>query len=494
MAATTASVTTVTASVRSVLRGRRRWPRLGAIVLVAVFLGTGLWLLRWSGGNSRATPDTFWYARDSFRHAGYSARDADAIAARLTCQSYKRVRPKFDYAGCLRYRTNLPRSAPIRFQRIFTSRPGYALSTVPFVLVFGRAGFAIGSAAIGVACGVAIVLLALAAGMRLVQAFLAETLFYLLPTGLWASRLLAEAPMMLCLIASLIGALLLLGGPGWPGRLGGLARRDGLGGLGRPGRLGGSGGRRIRGLAPAGLLAAGLTCLCAVKPANGVALAAVFVVMAVACLPFARARRAYLPIAAVATVVLAGNLLVSAALRLPGVHETLQDAFTHHFHRPDVSDPWQRLGDRDHELLTGKIATQLLNHPFIAAMYVFAAIGLFRWLRPGAAGLLSLAGLTGAMVIAMHPITTETARLTVVTWIPVALGLAALVGPRPRRRMVPPRALPGADEVSGLGETVAPSPALPSPVSGLAVDVAPGANAVPGDISSTRAEWQDLDR
>ena len=455
MSATTASVTTATASVRTVVC-RRRWRRLAAIVLVAVFLGGGLWLLRWSGGESRATPDTFWYARDAFRRAGYPARDADAIAARLTCRNYQRS--ELSYAGCLRYRTDLPRSAPVRFQRIFASRPGYALSTVPFVWVFGRIGFVIGSAALGVACGVAIVVLALAAGMRLTQALLAETLFYLLPTGLWASRLLAEAPMMLCLLVSLIGAVLLLrgrGGPGRPSDRGGRSDRGGLIGLGR------LGGRRIGAPVPVILLAAGLICLCAVKPANGVALAAAMVAMAIAALPLARAprpRRAYVVVAAVAAAVLAGNLLVSAALRLPGVHETLQDAFTHHFRRPDVSDSWQRLAGRNYGLLTEKIGPQLLDHPFIAAVYVFAAVGLFRWLRPAVAGLFALAGLTGALVIAMHPIDSEIARLTVVTWIPVALGLAALVGPRSPLRLGRPRAPVRADQATRLG---APSPHRP---------------------------------
>src|SRR5918992_60727 len=292
MSATTASVTTATASVRTVVC-RRRWRRLAAIVLVAVFLGGGLWLLRWSGGESRATPDTFWYARDAFPRAGSPARDADAIAARLPCRNYQRS--ELSYAGCLRYRTDLPRSAPVRFQRICASRPGYALSTVPFVWVFGRIGFVIGSAALGVACGVAIVVLALAAGMRLTQALLAETLFYLLPTGLWASRLLAEAPMMLCLIVSLIGAVLLLRGHGrlsergrpserdWLGRLRERARLRRLGGLGRVDRLGGPGGR-VRELVAVSLLAAGLIWLCVVKPANGVALAAVMAGMAVVCL------------------------------------------------------------------------------------------------------------------------------------------------------------------------------------------------------------------
>jgi hypothetical protein len=501
MSATTASVNTVAAAARSVLCGRRR-PQWAAIIIVAAVLGTGLWFLRWSGGNSRATPDTFWYARDSFHYAGYPARDADAMAAQLTCQNYQRARPALSYASCLRYRHRLPRVAPIRFQHIFTARPGYALATVPFVWVFGGAGFAIGSAVLGVACGVAMVLLALAAGLRLTHAFVAETLFYLLPTGLWASRMLAEAPMMLCLIGALTGAVLLLGGrvrgaagpartrvarPVVPARTGtaptGTAPTVGAPTVGAPtvgaptvgaptvgaptvgtptGTPRSVTSRTVspRTLAATGLLAAGLSCLCAVKPANGVALTAVLTVMAVAGLSFARgARRSYLVIAAVSAAVLAGNLLVSAALRLPGITETLQDACTHHFHRPDVGDPWQRLGDRDLALLTGKVTPQLLNHPFIGAMYVFAAAGLFRWLRPGAAWLVSLVGLTGVMVISMHPVTSETARLTVVTWIPVALGLAALVGSRPPRRTAPPRAPASSDEATVLGEAVTPSPA-----------------------------------
>ncbi|HEU5155728.1 MAG TPA: hypothetical protein VFU43_01945 [Streptosporangiaceae bacterium] len=417
MAATTASPDNGTPPVRSV-SGRRRWPRLTAIVVVAALLGTGMWLLRWSGGNSRTTPDTFWYARDSFRYAGYAAPSADAMAAQVTCQGYQRVRPNYNYAGCLRYRNRLPQSAPIRFQRIFTSRPGYALLATPFVWVFGGAGFVIGSAAMAVACGVALVVLALAAGMRLIQALLAEALFYLLPTGLWASRLLAEAPMMLCLITSVIGAVLLLT-------------------------------RRRRPAVAAGLLAAGLAALCAVKPANGVALAAALTVVAVVRLPFARARGRYGLVAAVAAAVLIGNFLVSAALRLPGLYETLQDANTRHFHQPDVGDPWARLGEMHHHLLTGHIGPHLLNHPIIAATYLVGAVGLFLRLRPDAAWPPFVAGLTGVMVIAMHPVTTETARLTVATWIPVALGLAALVGTRSPRGADQPRALPAAAQVRG---------------------------------------------
>lgn len=167
---------------------------------------------------------------------GPLAAEADRTAAEITCGAMKRdpARWRLTYAECLGYRTRLPAKAPVRFQRIFTSRPGYPLLAVPFVRVMGTTGFAAATAALGVACGIAVVLLALAIGLRPVQALMAETLFYLLPTGLWGSRLLAEAPMMLCLLVALIGTVLLLRG------------------------------RNVK--TAVGLLACGLALLCAVKP------------------------------------------------------------------------------------------------------------------------------------------------------------------------------------------------------------------------------------
>ncbi|WP_021593528.1 MULTISPECIES: hypothetical protein [Actinomadura] len=385
----------------------RRWARAAALVVIAGLLGSGLWMLRWSGGGSTATPDTFWYARDALRYAGHSPAEADRTAAEITCGAMKRDRARWrlTYTECLRYRTRLPAKAPVRFQRIFTSRPGYPLLAVPFVRVMGTTGFAAATAALGVACGIAVVLLALAIGLRPVQALIAETLFYLLPTGLWGSRLLAEAPMMLCLLVALIGTVLLLRG------------------------------RNAK--TAVGLLACGLALLCAVKPANGVALAAALAAGAVLSLPFATSRRTSLAVTGIATLVLAGNLWISSALHLPGVHETLQDTFTRHFRLPDVTDPWQRLADASQSLWTDAIAQRMLEAPLIPAAFLFAAVGLFARLRWDAAWPLALAGLTGALVASMHPLVYELDRLSVVTWIPVAFGLAALTTHHPRKGAAP---------------------------------------------------------
>jgi hypothetical protein len=366
------------------------------VIIIALFLGSVLWLLRWSGSAPTATPDTFWYARDSLRYSGYSGARADAIAARITCGAISHTRtPDGGYENCLHYRENLPTTAPIRFQRIFTSRPGHALLTAPFVRVLGGAGFSVGTAALGVACGLALLSLALAIGMRPAEALLAEVAFFLLPTGLWVSRLLAEAPAMLFVLIAMTGTALLLRG---------------------------------RSRVPAAcLVTVGLICLCAVKPANGVALTAALTAVSVMRLPFARSRKAHLLLGAISMIVLVGNLSVSAALHLPGLTETLQDTFTDHFHRPDVARPLPLLAHSVEHLWYGHIGPKLLNNPLIPAAYLLGLIGLFRRVHPDVAWPLTFAGLTGALIFSVHPLPSQVDRLAVVTWVPVAIGLVGLV-------------------------------------------------------------------
>ncbi|POM25695.1 hypothetical protein BTM25_00780 [Actinomadura rubteroloni] len=387
--------------------GDRRWLRTGLFVAAALVLGATLWLVRWSAGPSTATPDTFWYARDAFRFAGVSEPRAELDAARITCSAMAQAtpRPTSHYrrgSTCVDYRSSLPQRAPQRFEDIFTSRPGYALLTAPFVWTFGPRGFALGTAFLGVACGAAAVGLALAAGLRPAQALLAELVFYLLPSGLWTTRMLAEAPMILCVLLALTGAVLLL--------------------------------REVSRVRAGALLAAGLACCCVVKPANGVALSAALLAGAVPLFFFARSRPACLAVAGIAGLVLAGNGLVSSLLHLPGTAETLQDTFTRHYRHPDVPDVWPRLRDLAGELWNDRILPQMHDDPLIPAGYLLGAAGLFTRLRGDVAWPLLLAGLTGAVVVTMHPLGSETDRLATVTWVPVALGLAALTAPSRFRR------------------------------------------------------------
>lgn len=79
----------------------------------------------------------------------------------------------------------------------------------------------------------------------------------------------------------------------------------------------------------------------------------------------------------------------------------------------------------------------MLEAPLIPAAFLFAAVGLFTRLRWDAAWPLALAGLTGALVASMHPLVYELDRLSVVTWIPVAFGLAALTTHHSRKDAAP---------------------------------------------------------
>lgn len=383
-----------------------------AFALLTIAMAAGCWSLRWSAGVSAATPDTFWYARDAFRYAGYSAPEAALRAAKITCGAMNRARPRYHpggYARCLRMRAQYPKYAQPRFARIFTSRPGYALLTAPLVAAFGGAGFILGTALLGIACGGAVVALALACGLRPAQALLAQTAFWVLPSGLWASRLLAEAPMLLGVLLALTATVLLSRGDRGTGR--------------SP-------------LGPVAMLAAALAALCVIKPANGVALAGAL--LAASSIALLRGvRRNWLVVAGVAAMVLAGHFGISAALELPGIHETLQDTFTRHFRTPDVPDPWPRLLDEIRPLWTEVIVSRTLNEPIFLAAYVLGALGLFRTLRRDTAWLLSLAGLTGALVVSMHPLGSEADRLAAVSWIPVALGLATWYAGRRRVLAMP---------------------------------------------------------
>lgn len=373
----------------------RRSVRVGVWILIAVLIGGGMWLLRWSGDSSTTSPDTFWYARDALRYSGYPLIAADAGAAEITCGPMARAGVGgMTYGRCMDYRLRLPDESAVRFQRIFTSRPGYALLTTPFVRTMGESGFVVGTALLGIACGVAIALLGLVAGLRPVQALLAEAAFYLLPTGLWASRLLAEAPMMLFLCTALIGAILVI-----------------------------SGRRRVAG---ALTVAISLAVLCAVKPANGMALAAALAAGGLVLLPFTRSRRACLLLSGVSAAVLAGDLGVSAILQLPGLNETLQDTFTVHFRHPDVPAPLTDLHRMIARLGYEHIAPGLLNDPLIPAAILFAVLGLFARVRANAAWLILLTGLSGVVVALAHPMFSQLDRLSVVLWIPVAIGFAAL--------------------------------------------------------------------
>jgi hypothetical protein len=169
----------------------------------------------------------------------------------------------------------------------------------------------------------------------------------------------------------------------------------------------------------------------------------------VVLLPCTRTRPAYLLLTGVSAAVLAGDLGVAAILHLPGLSETLQDTFTKHFRYPDVPDPWTRLSDQARRLWRRNIGPDLLDDPLIPAAYLCGVLGLFARLRRNVTWPIVLAGLSGAAVASAHPLASELPRLSVVTWIPVALGIAALAPLPPLKRSTASRSGPETDLVAG---------------------------------------------
>ena len=362
------------------------WPRV-CVALAVVFLSAGLVLWRWSGPGSLVVGDTWWYARGALIYSGSTREDAERQASLLICEERYPNDP-----ACV-YR-------PItsdRYARIFTTRPLYPLLTAPLVNDDVR-GIAAALRAITLACCVAVGALAYGgvrrSGGGRTAGFAALVALFLLPSGFWMTRLDAEAPMMVGLLAVIWGLL------AW--------------------RVG-----RTSGLAWA---AAGLAWTFGAKSANGFAVALTLVVGAGLAVVFdARgARRRNLAVVALGALGVLGWVVASAALRLPSFTDTLQDLATRHFVLPDVADPWRYLRQRDVRLFRSETWTVIrLGWPWLLTLAgIGAIIAQLRW---RAIPWLSV-GATGVLAVMAHPLSSEYQRLVVPLWLPVAAGIGLLIG------------------------------------------------------------------
>jgi hypothetical protein len=292
-----------------------------------------------------------------------------------------------------------------RYESIFDARPGYPAMVAALSWVLGGAAF--GAVAVGSAVLAAFLVgaAALALGMRARAAGLAVAVFLLLPTGLYDTRIGPEGLVCVGGLLGLLGAVL--------GVVHGRAR------------LGGA------------TLAAGLVLLVAVKEPSAIALA---VPLALACGGLAvwgpaHRRRASVAMAAVSALGALAASMTAILAGWPGLAATLQDLFTAHFLRPDVTDPYARLLRLDRRL-----PVALLRRDAVLPVLVVAAVVAgWRLLRLGAGGVLVLAlGVSGALSLLVHPVLSEAARLVSPLWIALALGLGALAdlgtAGRPARR------------------------------------------------------------
>ncbi len=362
--------------------------------------------------------DTYQYARQTLRILGDSQAQAVHGAVVMFCQDSGQSAARSatldygssgsglaytsGYAHCLQtYRNGLTPSSP-RYIAIFTSRPGYPLLAAPFAAAFG---LRFGLWAVAMLCTLGasflVLLLLRAAGCGVMVALCGQALYLAAPTGYWGSRMLTDGPSLATTLLALLGAWWLMQ-------------------------------RRLR--AGTAVLVAGLASGFVVRYSSEQLVALALALGALICLkwvPSARHRGAVL-LAAVSGGGFVLSELLSTLLGWPGISESLQDTFTRHFIRPDVSDPIGRLV-RLNLHFWGYFPVSEPTALLAGGGLVALAVLLVR--RDPAYGVLVVAvAATGIATVAAHPLASQSDRLMVAVWLLLALGLPRLLPSRARSR------------------------------------------------------------
>ncbi|MEH1013202.1 hypothetical protein V6U90_08820 [Micromonospora sp. CPCC 206060] len=372
---------------------RRPRVELAWLLLVAVLSG-GLFLARYDDPRRiAASGDAYWYLRQAQIFAGTDPAAASTRASELVCRDIDRAARR---KGSPRYcRDGYPqRGVSPRYIAIFDSRPGYPLFAAPFVKLLGAwRGMMLATMLLGVLVGILAYLAVLLAFGRRSAGVGAAVLIYLLPSGFWITRMLAEGAMLVGCLGVILGVTLL-----WRGHW-------------RAGPV---------------LTVTALTWLFLAKSANGVALALVLVVVAATALVIRpRNRRVALVTGGVGLLALAGWYAISHLFALPSLNETIQDFATKHFTRPDTADPIGFLVQRNLTFWPA-YGRNLISSPLPLVAVGLSALVFVARARPVVV-LWTAAGLSGLALVVAHPVATEYDRLMLPMWLPVAAALGYAV-------------------------------------------------------------------
>lgn len=361
--------------------------------------------------------DTYQYAKQTLRFLGDGPQQAVHEAVVMYCQDSGNAAATADslnyaagptgsgtsysaaYRACLQtYRDGLPPSSP-RYLAIFTARPGYPLLAAPIAAVFGlRFGLWAAALLCTLFAGVLVLILLRSAGCSTPVALAGQALLLAAPTGYWGSRMLTDGP-------SLATAVLTLAGAWW------LVQHRTKAGL--------------------WLLGAGFVTGFLVRYSSEQVVALFLALGALACLRWAPGSR-HRDMRLLAAVCGAGFVvseLASTLLGWPGLSVSLQDTFTKHFYRPDVSDPLGRLVRLDWRFWEYFPVSEPIAL-LLAAGLVTLAVVLIR--RERVYGILVVAvSATGVAAVAAHPIVSQSDRLMMPVWLLLALGLPRLLTAAP---------------------------------------------------------------
>jgi hypothetical protein len=282
-----------------------------------------------------------------------------------------------------------------RYQAIFSSRPGYPLLAAPFVKLLGVIrGMRILGLLTAAGGSLLVVGLLRSAGLPPSAAVCGQLVFLATPLAQWSLQALSEGLVTICALGAIWGAVLLT---------------------------------RRRPIAGTPVLAASLAALAVTRYSSALMLAALTAAAAVAvwCGLREHRHRWTALLAGLSAVAAAVTAVLMSALALPSATTTLQDTFTKHFSRPDVSAPWQRLADLDARYWAHWIGGQALLPTFLVPTLV-GVWALYRY-RPDLGWFALATALTGTLQVAAHPLVQEADRLGVLMWMPAILGLPLLV-------------------------------------------------------------------
>jgi hypothetical protein len=368
-----------------------------------------------AGSNVGPANDTYRYAELTLRLLGESPAAAQTKALRAYCEdnaTWLAQRHAADpvnldapfsrsseFHKCVSQSaaTGLPPTSP-RYNEIFSSRWGFPALAAPFVQVLGvNRGLRAASWLMTIVGGLLVYLILLLLRVPGRLAALGQAVYYASPIGWWGSYGLTDGPAVTLSVAALLGALLVL------------RRRYATGAV---------------------LFAVALVGGCFVRYSNflfvGLALAAASLLLVV----FRRRLRAAAAMMfGLSSLTVISLVLIAKAFRWSGVTETLQDTFTNHFTRPDVTDPWARFADLNAAYWTQWLQGQLRS-PWLLAAVIVGSVALAR--RNGPFGLLAIAvAATGFLDEAAHPVVSQGDRLMITVWIVAALGLPLLFAATP---------------------------------------------------------------
>jgi hypothetical protein len=379
-----------------------RWPR-SLLAWVLIVSAAAAAVMMGEAGKLRTTTwnDTYRYVTAVEKDLGKSDAEATRTAldyycadlARTTGNPAARAGIK---AGCVTAwsaRGGLAPNQP-RFNLIFSSRPGYPLLAAPFVAAFGlNRGLAALSVLLTLLAGWGVVLLIRLAGGGPGAALAGMIACYTLPTWFWLNQFLTEAPTLVCTIAVLIGAVLLL-----------------------------------RGRTRLGLIVstAAYACGFAVRYST-FSVQAGCMALTIGLLAWWsrdwRNRRAAL-LAGYSAGAFAVQLVLPAAFAWPGFKASLEDTFTAHYTEPvpaDLYGKWLSL-NRHYWIAEAK---GYLHDPLVPALVLLGAAILWRYRRDFGA-IVAAAGLTGLASAAAHPLTSQLDRLYVQVYLLAVCGLPIL--------------------------------------------------------------------